>query len=377
MREQGSLPTPLRETRTWEKSVYESEVGAKAGSALAEEIGMSFSGNERNKMFYSRGARDFRDISAIAGLDNPADGRVLSLWDYDRDGRQDLAVVNSNAPLLNLYRNEVPAPGKAIAINFVGGHKTATAGSKWSNRDGYGVKVLVQAGGQSYLRELHCGEGMASQNSKTLLIGIGQAEQADRVEVRWPSGVVSQTSAVEAGTLLTFFEDPADPGAVSGSPKKSPYLVKQAETRAPVTLTGPRYPAFPQLAGVEANKGLRLYTTMATWCAVCKEHLPQVRQLRDSFAEDRLGLYGLPVDPSDDPKRLATYQKDFKPAYLLLDKLPAPQKNSVTEFLKQVNAHEALPSTVVTDHSGQVLLVTPGLPTVSQLRALESRQPSP
>ena len=86
---------------------------------------MSFSGKERNKLFLSQQAEQFLDLSALSGLDSPADGRVLSLCDFDRDGWQDMIVANANAPLLNIYRNDIggsalqPAQnGRMIALRF-------------------------------------------------------------------------------------------------------------------------------------------------------------------------------------------------------------------------------------------------------------------
>ncbi len=86
---------------------------ASAGSEFKALIGMSFSGKERNRLFLSRNAKQFVDLSAISGLDNIADSRVFVVWDFDRDGWQDIAVANSNAPLLSIYRNELDASEKA------------------------------------------------------------------------------------------------------------------------------------------------------------------------------------------------------------------------------------------------------------------------
>ena len=59
-----------------------------------------FSGSERNRLFLNRAGKQFLDVSGLSGVDSPADGRVSVWWDYDRDGRQDLAVINSSSPLL-------------------------------------------------------------------------------------------------------------------------------------------------------------------------------------------------------------------------------------------------------------------------------------
>ena len=336
---------------------------------MAEKIGKSFSGNERDKLFFSRQGKEFKDLSGIAGLDSPSDGRVLSLWDYDRDGRQDFAVVNSNTPLLYLYRNEVPSPGGVIAVNFVGGNRSATADPRWTGRDGYGAKVRVKAGGLELLREYRCGEGMAAQNSTTMLIGLGAHERAESVTVSWPSGAQQEAREVAAGSLLTFYENPSEqPGGIVRGAYLRPS--RPAPTARPELAKAPLFPTLKSVA--PAGQGLRLYTTMATWCASCKGHLPQVQQLRESFDEKSLAMYGLPVDSTDDAAKLKAYKETFQPAYQMLSELSPAEQGKIKNLLGQVNAIEALPSTVVTDAGGKVLLSMQGLPTVSQLRALES-----
>ena len=77
-----------------------------------------------------------------------------------------------------------------IAVRFVGGNHRARPGTGTSNRDGYGARVEVVVDGTTLLREHRCGEGLAAQNSATMLVGIGAHPAAESVTVRWPSGVV-------------------------------------------------------------------------------------------------------------------------------------------------------------------------------------------
>ena len=129
MRRDEQLSDSIKNTENWGgKGKYRSEVMAGAGSPFKALVGMSFSGKERNRLFLSRQARQFVDLSALSGLDNIADSRVFAVWDFDRDGWQDIAVANSNAPLLSIYHNDVAAiekardTGQMIAIRFVGGN---------------------------------------------------------------------------------------------------------------------------------------------------------------------------------------------------------------------------------------------------------------
>ena len=177
--------------------------------------GVSFSGHERNRLFLNRGDR-YLSASTVSGLDSPADGRALGLFDYDRDGWTDIAIVSSNVPLLQLFRNEVgkvlDKGGAFVAVKLVGGNREAKTSKDWSARDGYGAKIRVKTGERTLLRETRCGEGMASQDSATILIGIGTGSAADSLTVHWPSGRVTEVPTVENGRLVTVYEDPTQSG---------------------------------------------------------------------------------------------------------------------------------------------------------------------
>jgi hypothetical protein len=188
----------------------------------------SLNGNERNHYFANRGGRSFVDISGLSGLDNPADSRGFAVLDYDRDGWQDVALVNANQPLFNLYHNEMAKTGRTggmIAIRFVGGNRTPGPSREFTCRDGYGARVAVDLGDGKLVREHRCGDGWSTQNSPTMIIGIGSHATVPSLSVKWPSGKITSTPAIPEGTLLTVYENPAD--SPSGAAFVSaPYRVK-------------------------------------------------------------------------------------------------------------------------------------------------------
>ncbi len=216
--------------------------------------GVSQSGKERNHLFLSTG-NAFRDLAGISGADSIADGRSVALTDFDFDGYLDLALVNANAPMFELYRNRMSAVNTAesagfIAMRFVGGNRGARADPKRSNRDGFGAVVEVELGGVMLLREHRAGEGMAAQNSATLLIGLGASDAAKKVVVRWPSGTVTEAESVAAGTLLTAYEVANDAGKLF---ERSEY---RALRRVGDTATNPPavpIPRFPEVSVLEAS----------------------------------------------------------------------------------------------------------------------------
>jgi hypothetical protein len=52
------------------------------------------------------------------------------------------------------------------------------------------------------------GSSYLSQSEGILTFGLGKAERADSVEIRWPSGQVSRLSNVPAGQVVTVQETP-------------------------------------------------------------------------------------------------------------------------------------------------------------------------
>jgi thiol-disulfide isomerase/thioredoxin len=358
-------------------------------------VAHSLSGNERNHLFLSSVGKEFANASLVSGLDNPADSRGFALLDYDRDGFQDIALVNANAPLLNLYRNEIGRRARAvaggvdgkgdggfIALRFAGGNRAAGP-SSFACRDGYGARVTVELDGLTLEREHRCGEGYASQNAGTMIVGIGARGAASRVTVRWPRGATQAIEDVPRGTLLIAHEDPRE--APGGSPFESrpyapgapgapeaPVPPAAATAAAPASLGSFRIEEAGEAAappGGEAPR-LRLYTTMATWCAACKRHLPDLRRLEAELGKDALEIIGLPIDEKDDARALAEYLERWRPPYRLLGRLPAAERVSVRRAFAAAAGAEVLPSTLVTDASGRILHAAAGVPTLSDLRRL-------
>jgi hypothetical protein len=181
----------------------------------------SLNGHERNHYFANRGGRSFVDLSGLSGLDNIADSRGFALLDYDRDGWQDVALVNANQPLFNLYHNEMPAAGRKggmIALRFVGGNRTPDPSAEFACRDGYGARAKVDLGDAKLVREHRCGDGWSTQNSATMIVGIGAHTNVTSITVQWPSGKTATARGIPEGTLLTVFENRAD------SPSKTSFV---------------------------------------------------------------------------------------------------------------------------------------------------------
>ncbi len=343
------------------------------------ESGVSFSGKERNHLFLNVEGRAFDDVGAISGLDGPADGRSFAWLDFDRDGWTDVAIVNANAPLLQVFRNEIAAAGEAaaggfVALRFVGGNTSPGPSPGASNRDGIGARVEVELGDRTLLREHRAGEGFAAQNSATLVVGIGMREQADAVRVTWPSGLVQVIEDVPAGSLLTVHETPP-PELGDAVATRTAYARAEPAPWPPAPAPHDAAPALVSGILADATPGaLNVFTTMATWCESCRRELPQVQLLRDRFSESDVRLFGIPVDPEDDRTKLTRWQAEQRPGYELQLDLAAPRIAEFDAWMEKTLRRGGLPATVVTDAAGRVLATRFGVPTVSMIVGLLDAQ---
>ena len=338
--------------------------------------GGSFSGNERDKLFLSEGASSFRDVSGVSGLDHPGDGRTSSFLDLDRDGWMDMALASANAPLLQVFRNRVgslqESANRFVAIRLVGGNDGSTPRPGLTARDGIGTRVVVSLGDRRLTRTKLCGTGFASQNTGMILVGLGKQGAADRIEFHWPGGTRSVLEDVPAGSLVTALEKGA-----SGEPafELEPYAWNSDASSAdgrpkePMALTGTQPLDLPRVAD-DAPSKLRMYTTMATWCASCRRELPYLTRLREAIDSRSLSMYAVPVDPEDGEEKLADYWKRFEPAYGRLEGLDATGLSALTARFQKELGHDGLPSTMVLNEAGDILLVRAGIPTLSEIQKL-------
>src|SRR5262245_26053360 len=144
---------------------------------LIEQISSTLTHKEPLLLFENTG-KTFHLVGAKAGeaVARSYPGRGLAIGDLDNDGHSDVVVANSGeAPLL--LRNTGTRNGW-VGIRLVGStanREAIGAAISWSVR---GIKRrLLKTSGGSYL----------SSHDPREVLGLGTAEKADWLEVRWPA----------------------------------------------------------------------------------------------------------------------------------------------------------------------------------------------
>ena len=140
----------------------------------------------------------FADISRSWGsvFNEPWVGRGMAVGDIDNDGRLD-AVITSNDGAVHILHNETPTRNHWLILKLVG-HR--------SNRDAIGADVKLTTSKGIQLQTVTTAGSYLSSSDKRVHFGLGAEGMAQRVEIRWPSGIVQVLEAVPADQVLKVDE---------------------------------------------------------------------------------------------------------------------------------------------------------------------------
>jgi len=132
----------------------------------------------------------------------------MALGDLFNDGHEEALVNNMNEPP-SLYYNTAPV-GNFISLKLVGTK---------SNRAALGAVVSLLQGTDRQATEVRSGAGFISQNDLRVHFGLGNRTKAEKIMIRWPSGLVETLADLPANRYYTVQEgkgiDPtrtAEPG---------------------------------------------------------------------------------------------------------------------------------------------------------------------
>ena len=148
-------------------------------------------------LFRNLGGGKFQEVTAQMGkaFAAPRVARGAAYADIDNDGFLDVLVTTNAGPAV-LFHNE-GGTNHSLRMRLIGTK---------SNRDGIGAVVRVGAGPDTQTKMLRSGSSYLSQSELVLTFGLGSHEQADAVEIEWPSGQVDRLANVGAGQTVTVQE---------------------------------------------------------------------------------------------------------------------------------------------------------------------------
>ncbi len=163
----------------------------------ADEIRDRFDGfgfHARNQIFENDGRGRFREITRDSGpgfaVEEPSHG--LAAGDLDDDGDLDLVIVNVDTTPTVLRNDGGNArPWLLLDLRPPAGRNRLL-----------GARVYVTAGGRTQVREVRTGNSYASHHDLRVHFGLGDAERAEKVEVRWADGTATTLTDVPARRLL-------------------------------------------------------------------------------------------------------------------------------------------------------------------------------
>jgi hypothetical protein len=122
--------------------------------------------------------------------------RGSMVLDHSNDGRLDL-LITALGDRVFLLRNRSVSGNHWITL--------ALEGTR-SNRDGFGARIRLTAGGKTYYTQARCQAAFLGTADPRAHFGLGQTATIEKVEIRWPSGQVQILTGVAPDQILRIKE---------------------------------------------------------------------------------------------------------------------------------------------------------------------------
>ena len=156
---------------------------------------------QRAQLFKNNGEGTFTetDPSETTPLSMLLVARGAAYADYDRDGDQDILIVENNGAA-HLWRNDTRG-GNWLRITVTG-----VSG----NRDGLGTRILVYTDGVRQERRIRSGSSYLSQSEFAAVFGLDTHTTVDSIQVHWQHGGIDRLYEVDVNQALHLIEQSED-----------------------------------------------------------------------------------------------------------------------------------------------------------------------
>ena len=145
--------------------------------------------------------KGYANASASAGpaFSGPVNGRGAAFGDLNNDGQIDVVVATLDGVALVLRNNG--SKNRWLGISLLG---------SLSNRNGIGARIsVIDNTGRKQIVDAHTSSSYLSSNDPRILIGLGTATKVNKVEIKWPSGIVQTVTEPALDRYLLLREPSA------------------------------------------------------------------------------------------------------------------------------------------------------------------------
>jgi hypothetical protein len=151
-----------------------------------------------NLLLQNDGAGKFASVGPVSGpgFALKKASRALATGDLDNDGDLDILISNVG-DAADILRNDGGNRSNSILLRLRGSA---------SNRDAIGARLKLVVGGKVLVREVKSGSSYLAQNDLRIHFGLGSAQSADGLEIRWPGGATERIENIQANQILTILE---------------------------------------------------------------------------------------------------------------------------------------------------------------------------